>query len=231
MAGGREISGAHERKKREMTSPDLNFTVDGAEPLRFAASPHIVFKLRVSNDSALAIHTVILRCQIQLDTSRRRYGTDEQTRLTDLFGPPSQWGETLRGLLWTNTSAVLPAFQNDLTVDLPVPCTFDFNIAATKYFEGLESGDVPLCFYFNGTIFYASESGALQVVQISWEKEAAYRMPIDVWKAMMDMHYPNVAWLCLQRDAFDRLYEFKVRHGIPTFEEAVLQTIAAGVKA
>jgi hypothetical protein len=214
-----------------MTSPDLNFTVEGAEPLRFAASPHIVFKLRVKNDSPFAVHTVILRCQINIDASRRRYSTDEQSRLTDLFGQPSQWAETLRGLLWTNTSTVLPAFQTDLAADLPVPCTFDFNIAATKYFEGLQAGDVPISFYFNGTIFYSAESGALQVAQISWEKEASYRMPISVWKQMMDLHYPNVAWLCLQRHAFDRLYEFKVRNGIPTFEEAVFQTLEGEMKA
>jgi hypothetical protein len=38
---------------------------------------------------------------------------------------------------------------------------------------------------------------------------------------MMDAHYPNSAWLCLRRDAFERLYQYKVRHGIPTWEEAI----------
>jgi predicted alpha-1,6-mannanase (GH76 family) len=35
----------------------------------------------------------------------------------------------------------------------------------------------------------------------------------------MDHYYPNAAWLALQRDTFDKLYQFKVRRGIPTWEE------------
>jgi len=41
---------------------------------------------------------------------------------------------------------------------------------------------------------------------------------------MMESYYPGSAWLCLHKDAFDRLYQYKVRHGIPTWEE-VLQSI------
>jgi Family of unknown function (DUF6084) len=36
----------------------------------------------------------------------------------------------------------------------------------------------------------------------------------------MDRHYPNTAWLCLRRDVFDQLHEYKVSHGIPTWEQA-----------
>jgi hypothetical protein len=214
-----------------MTSPDLNFAIESTEPLRFAASPHITFKLRVENDSPLAVHSVILRAQIHIDASRRRYTAKEQASLSDLFGAASRWGETVRSLLWTNATVSLPSFQNSLTTDLLIPCTFDFNVAVTKYFSGIDDGDVPLSFYFSGTVFYTGESGTLQVTQISWEKEASYRMPIQVWNDMMDMYYPNVAWLCLRRDAFDRLYEFKVQHGIATFEEALLQTLDGEVQA
>jgi len=35
------------------------------------------------------------------------------------------------------------------------------------------------------------------------------------------MYYPNIAWLCLRRDVFDRLYQYKMRRGIPTWEQAV----------
>jgi hypothetical protein len=214
-----------------MVCPDLDFTIETAETLRFAASPHIVFKLRIANSAPRTIHTVILRCQIQLDVSRRRYTAEEQKRLTDLFGEPNRWGQTLRPLLWTNTSVVVPSFDNSTVVDLPIPCTFDFNVAATKYFAGIETGEIPVSFFFNGTIFYEGEDSALQVAQISWEKEASHRMPIRIWREMMDAYYPNTAWLCLQRDAFERLYAYKVKRGIPTFDEALLQAIEPALEA
>jgi Family of unknown function (DUF6084) len=214
-----------------MVCPDLHFAIETAETLRFAASPHIVFKLRIANSAPRTIHTVILRCQIQLDVSRRRYTAEEQKRLTDLFGEPNRWGETLRPLLWTNTSIVVPSFDNSIVVDLPIPCTFDFNVAATKYFAGIETGEIPVSFFFNGTIFYEREDSALQVAQISWEKEASYRMPIRIWREMMDAYYPNTTWLCLQRDAFERLYAYKVKRGITTFDEALLQAIEPALEA
>ncbi|HYR85838.1 MAG TPA: DUF6084 family protein [Terriglobia bacterium] len=201
--------------------PDLNFTIDGAEPLPFAASPHIGFRLRITNAGQETIHTVILHSQIQLDVARRRYTSEEQQRLADLFGEPERWSRTLRSTLWTNVTTTVSSFKETTVVTIQVPCTFDFNVAATKYFGGLDDGDIPISFYFNGTVFYAGETGTLQVTQISWEKEAPYRMPVQVWRSMMDAYYPNTAWLCLRRDVFDRLCAYKVKQGIPTFEEAL----------
>ena len=45
---------------------------------------------------------------------------------------------------------------------------------------------------------------------------------------MMDTYYPNSAWLCLRRDIFERLYEYKMRHGIPTWEAALEKILAGG---
>jgi hypothetical protein len=204
--------------------PDLNFNVENAEALRFAAAPHILFKLRIRNTGDEAIHSVILQCQIQLDVGRRHYSDDEKERLRDLFGEPARWSQTLRSMLWTTTTVVVPAFEEEASVKLQVPCTFDFNVAATKYFAGLNDGDIPVSFYFNGTIFYAKADGGVQVAQISWDKEGQYRLPVRVWKEMMDIYYPNTRWLCLRSDAFERLYRYKVRHGLPTFEQ-VMETV------
>ena len=124
-------------------------------------------------------------------------------------------------MLWTHASLVVTAFTGSDVVDLPVPCTFDFNIAATKYFAGLTDGEVPLNLLFSGTVFYTNDEGALQVAQISWDKEARYRLPVGVWNQMIDIYYPNSAWLSLRKDVFDRLYRYKVRRGIPTFEQAL----------
>jgi hypothetical protein len=205
--------------------PDLSFEIESVAPQPYAAAPLLNFKLRVGNATGEPAHAVILRCQIMLEVSRRRYGPEEQDRLLDLFGEPEQWDRTLRGMLWTNTSVVVPAFTGATVVDLPIHCAFDFNVAATKYFAGLDGGEVPLLLLFNGTVFYMSESGALQVAQIPWEKEARYRLPARVWREMMDMYYPNSAWLCLRRDVFERLYSYKARWGIPTFDEALERVI------
>jgi len=205
-------------------TPDLHFEIETAQALRFAASPHIVFKLRVANNSPVTIHSVMLKCQAHIDASRRQYSDREKRRLKDLFGEGERWGQTLRGLFWTSVNTIVPSFEKSAVVDLQVPCTFDFNVVATKYFAGLDDGDIPLSFFFNGTIFYA-EDGPLQVGQIPWEKEASFRMPARTWREMMDAYYPNSAWLCLDRQAFERLYAYKVQHGIPTFEQALTQAL------
>jgi len=202
--------------------PDLTFRVDAAEPASFAAIPAVIFKLRIDNrDPREVIHTIVLRCQIQMEVTRRRYSAEEQDQLVDLFGTPSRWSQTLRSMLWTNVSQTVSQFQGSTVSDLHVPCTFDFNIAATKYFHALDDGEVPLCLMFSGTVFYADASGALQAAPISWDKETHYRMAVRVWKDMMDLYYPNTAWLNLRRDVFDRLNQYKMTHGIPAWEQAV----------
>jgi hypothetical protein len=203
--------------------PDLRFEIEGASTVPFAAVPTLAFRLKVTNARQdEAIHTVALRCQIQIEASRRRYTKEEQERLLDLFGEPDRWSQTLRSMLWTHVNLVVPSFAgNTTTVDLPVPCTFDFNVASTKYFEGLESGDIPLVFLFSGTVFYALPDGTLQVAPISWEQEAKFKLPQQEWSEMMRAYYPNNVWLALRRDVFERLYRYKMENGIPSWEEAL----------
>lgn len=67
----------------------------------------------------------------------------------------------------------------------------------------------------------------MQVSLISWEKEARFGMPVKLWREMMDSYYPNTAWLCLRRDIFERVYEYKVRHGIATWEQALENMLQA----
>jgi hypothetical protein len=208
--------------------PDLNFQVEAAEAAQFAAAPMLVFKLRVSNsDDQETVHSVALRCQIQIEASKRRYNGAEQERLLDLFGEPERWGQTLRGMLWTHASTVIPPFKGTALVDLPVPCTFDFNVAAAKYFAGLENGEVPLCLQFSGTAFYETDGDGLQVSQIPWDKESRFRLPVKTWRDMIDIYYPNSAWLTLRRDVFDRLNLYKMRHGMTTWEQALESILPA----
>jgi hypothetical protein len=211
--------------------PNLNFQIEGADALPNAATPQIVFRLRVTNSEPSPIQSVALRVQAQIEPVRRRYTPKEQQQLRDLFGEPERWSTTLHSLLWANVNVTVPAFTGETVVDVPVPCTFDFNVAVTKYIYGLEDGDLPTSLLFNGTIFHA-EGARLQIAQIPWDKEASYRLPVRVWKQMMDLYYPNTAWLTVRRDVFDRLHEFKSRNGFPTWDQALEQMLGlAEVKA
>jgi hypothetical protein len=213
----------------EASMPDLSIQIASAKAVPFAALPTLAFQVQISNSASHEkIHTIGLWCQIQIDVSRRSYAPQEQERLRDLFGHPERWGRTLRKLLWTNISFVVPGFEADHTVvDMPVPCSFDFNVAATKYFEGLSAGEIPLLMLFSGTVFYESQDSALQVAPISWNLEAEYKLSLQLWREMMSIYYPNNVWINLRRDTFERLYQYKIEHGIPTWEQALEQVLSA----
>jgi Family of unknown function (DUF6084) len=201
--------------------PELTFQIQGVDPALSSAAPQLNLRILIkSADPEALIQNILLQCQIQIEPARRRYEPAEQKGLRDLFGEPERWGKTLKPMLWTNTSGIIPPFTGQTVAEVPLPCTFDFTVAATKYFHGLKSGEIPICTLFSGTVFYAAQDAAWQVDRISWNCEASYRIPVSTWKEMMDRHYPNTAWLCLRRDVFDQLHEYKVSHGIPTWEQA-----------
>jgi hypothetical protein len=207
--------------------PELQFQIEDAEAVMYSAAPLLVLKLRVSNlPASEPIHTLALKCQVQIEPAKRRYLPPEQEKLADLFGEPSRWSRTVKPLHWMNTSVAVQGFSGSVVVDLELPCTFDFNVAATKYFHALDDGEIPLCVMFSGTVFYQGKDGALQVAQIPWDREAYFRLPVSVWKQMMDAHFPNSAWLSLRRDTFEQLYAYKVRHGLPTWEQAIARMLA-----
>ncbi len=202
---------------------DLNFQIEGAEPQKVAAEPMLLFKLRVTESSRpeappTRIQTIALRCQVRIEPGRRHYEDVERDRLRDLFGSPERWGQTLRPMLWTHVTSVVPAFTGTDAVELPVPCSFDFSLAATRYFAALDGGDLPLCFLFSGTVFYESEEGAIQAGPIPWDKDAYFRLPAATWRDLMDAYYPKIAWLSLQRDMFDRLDRYRTRESLPSWE-------------
>jgi hypothetical protein len=202
--------------------PDLQFRVEGVDVVPFAATPQLAFKLRIDNTTAgERIGSITLRTQVQIEAARRRYDAREQARLIELFGEPDRWSQTLRTLLWTHVVSVVPRFAATTVVDLVVPCTFDFNVATTKYFAALETREIPLSLLFSGTVFFEGPNGVLQIAQIPWEKEARYQLPVKVWSEMMDLYYPNGAWLRLRRDVFERLRDYKARHGLTTWDEAL----------
>ena len=106
-----------------------------------------------------------------------------------------------------------------------MPFTYDLDIGSTRYFAGLEAGEVPLLLLFSGTVF-GSADGKLQVQQVPWSKEAAYRLPVSVWREAIDAHFPNSAWIKMSRQTLDELQRFKTRHALPTWDATVCELLA-----
>lgn len=207
--------------------PDLSFEIVSANPARDMLAPAISFDLRITNPfPEQSIHAVLLRCQIQIEVAKRRYTSLEQDQLRELFDEPSRWGDTLRPMTWANVSLNIPAFVGSTIFPLTIPCSFDFGIATAKYFRGIDGGEVPLTFLFSGSVFHDAGQGVLQVAPISWNKEARFRLPVETWKSLLDLHYPNAVCLNLRRDVFDELYRTKMSLGMATFEETIQRMLA-----
>jgi hypothetical protein len=201
--------------------PELGFSVVDVEPWEYAVVPTLRFRVRIESLGGQPIRSLALATQIRIAVTRRPYGPAAQERLVEVFGDPAGWGQTLRSLLWTHTTLVVQAFTESTVVDMPVACTYDFDVVAAKYLHALEDGDVPLELLFSGTMFYADERGLLRTALISWDKEAECRLPVRVWRDTMNHYFPGTAWLRLRKETFDRLYAYKAGRALPTWEHAV----------
>jgi hypothetical protein len=202
----------------------LGFEVLDASSEPFAAVPTIMFRLRVTAPDRAPVHAVALRCQIRIEPQRRRYERAEQDNLVELFGDPPRWGDSLKPFLWTHVATTITHFQGSTEFLLPVTCTYDFEVAATKYFHGLTGGEIPLLLLFSGTAFGATGSG-MSVAPLAWHEEASYRLPVRVWHDMMDCYFPNSGWLMVGRDTLDALTRFKSARALPTWDHALEQLL------
>lgn len=208
--------------------PELDFAITEAQAVPYAAAPTLRFGLQIRNTPAdETIQSIMLHVQVRIEPRRRHYDAAAERALLELFGEPARWGDTLRSFLWTHATVLVPRFTGSSVTDLPIACTYDFDVAAAKYFHALADGEIPLLFLFSGTIFTASAAGGVQIAQIPWEKEATFRLPVARWKELMQRYFPNSAWLRLRRDVFDQLYRYKAANAHPTWEaalEALLRT-------
>src|SRR6202453_3426275 len=173
---------------------DLIFGCTGVTAERYAVTPTLTFKLPVTERSGVRIHAIALRAQIRIEPQGRRYSAIEAQRLHDLFGDPSRWADTVKPIQLATVTTMVSSFTAVTEIELPVPCTYDLEVASGRYFAGLDDGTVPLLVLFSGTVFIATEQG-YSVELVPWSAEASYRMPVTVWKELVDAHFPNSAWL------------------------------------
>jgi hypothetical protein len=197
---------------------ELTIEVIDARAEPYAAVPTLLLRLEITEPSGDPVHAIALRTQIQIEPQRRRYSKDEEARLLELFGEQPQWGESLRPFLWTHASTMLTGFTGRTEVDLPVACSYDFEVAAAKYLHSLSDGEIPLALLFSGTVF-ARRDGVVSVQPVAWHVEANYRLPVKVWRDLMDLYFPNSGWIRLRRETIDALTRYKAERAIPSWED------------
>ena len=199
---------------------ELAFSITGARAEPYAASPSLALKLHVTEATGVRVHMIALRAQVHIEPQKRRYVAAETGRLSDLFGTVERYGDTLKPFLWTHVSSMILNFSGETDVELSLPCSYDFEVAANKYLTALEAGEIPLVLYFSGTVFVEGEHG-IAAELVSWSTEANYRLPVAVWRETMDAHFPNTAWLRVSSDVFAELDRFRVVRGLRSWDAAL----------
>jgi hypothetical protein len=208
--------------------PELDFEIEAVEVERFAVTPTLLFGLHITARDATPIQNIALRCQFRIEPGRRGYDADDEARLFELFGEKRRWGQTLRSFLWDHVNFSVPAFTGECRVKLPIACGHDFNVAATKYFHGLDDGVAPLSCHFSGAIFYDDSDHRLQIGQIAWNREARFDLPVAAWRSLMAEYYPDTTWLRVRNDLFERLYCYKRDNGFVDWEGALDSLLPVG---
>ncbi len=189
-----------------------------AEP--YAVAPQLTARLRIEESSGETIHAIALRCQVRIEPQRRRYDEADESGLRALFGDRARWSETLRPFLWMQCSAMVQGFTGSTEVDLALPCTYDFEVTGSRYLHAVGDGTIPLALLFSGTVFTRGAHG-FGVQQVPWDCEAAFPMPVDVWRQMIASYFPNTGWIRLDHEVLGELADFRSRHGLTTWEETV----------
>jgi hypothetical protein len=204
-----------------LAPPALSVRVLEAASVEPAAAPMLAFTLELACAPAVEVRSVLLDVQVQIAARQRDYGPVEEARLLELFGTRERWGTTLRTLPWLRTTLVVPGFTARATVTLTLPCTYDLEVTAARYMAALGEGEIPLELLFSGSLFYAGEDGGLQVARIGWDCEAGHRLPVAVWRRMMNQHFPDSAWLRLGRETLERLMAFRAAGTFTSWDAAL----------
>ena len=132
----------------------------------------------------------------------------------------SEWGRNLQTLHWTRTDAGRARVHRARprsSCRSPAPTTSRW--PPRKYFAALRgrrgAARVPL--QRHGVL--RGRRRAAAGGRIGWDKEADYRLPVRVWREMIDRYFPDSAWLRLSARRFDRLVAYKARHTLLTWEQ------------
>ncbi|HSK56414.1 MAG TPA: DUF6084 family protein [Jiangellales bacterium] len=194
-----------------------------AEP--YAAAPQLTARIRMQESTGQVVHAVALRCQVRIEAQRRSYSGHEEIGLRSIFGDRSRWVDTLKPFLWMQCSTTVQGFTGSTELDLPLPCTYDFDVTASRYLHSLADDTVPLALLFSGTVFTRGPAG-FGVEQVPWDCEARYSLPVSVWQQLIDRYFPGTGWIRLDRELLARMADYRARHGLTTWDETVQRLLA-----
>jgi hypothetical protein len=207
-----------------MTALAFSVLEIAAEP--YTVGPQLTARLQVEESTEAVIHAIALRCQVRIEPQRRPYSKADEAELLGLFGDRSRWRDTLRPFPWMHCAAMVQGFSGACEVDLPMPCTYDFEVTGSKYLHALRDGFIPLLLLFSGTIFTRGISG-FGVEQVAWNCEASYQLPVSVWQQVIEAHFPGTGWLRLDRDVLRALARYQAAHGLTGWDATMESLLAA----
>ncbi len=204
---------------------ELVFDCIGVRADKYAVVPTVSFVLRVAETTGLRVDAIALRCQFRIEPAKRRYTALEAEQLNDLFGDTARWAETLKPMQLATVSTMVPGFTGSIETDLPVYFSYDLEIGTTRYFTGLEGGEIPLVLLFSGTVF-STVDGKRQIEQVPWSKEAHFRLPLSVWREAIEVHFPDSGWIKLSNSTLAELLAFKSMNALPTWDATIAALLA-----
>jgi hypothetical protein len=206
---------------RDPTRTEPAFSVLGVDAPAGAATPTLRFHLHVDDPLGREVYAIALTTAIQIDPARRAYDAPTRERLVELFGAPERWAATTQTFRWAQVDTLVKGFTGATSFAVEVPCTYDLEVAASKYFYSLPDGEVPLSFLFNGMVLYAGEHDRLQVAQVPWSCTARWRMPVAAWQDAMAAFYPGGGWVRLAPETLEALAQRKARRGDHSFDATI----------
>lgn len=202
-------------------TPTLAWRIRGASLDAAAVAPALELELAVAATPPIEVRSVLLRVQVRIAVRRRGYDASTRERLYELFGEPSEWGRSLRDLVWTQATVMVPPFEGDAAVAVPLPCSYDFEVGTAKYLYALPDGVVPLDLLLSGTVFYNGDDGALRAAPLADQSDLRFDLDVELLRRAMDRFFPGTAWLRISRDTFDRLWALRSRRALPTWDHAL----------
>jgi Family of unknown function (DUF6084) len=205
---------------------EVTFAVLDVSPEQYAVTPVLTARVGIAADGDDPVHAIALRCQVRIEPLRRGYSDEEAEGLLDMFGPRERWATTQHNFLFQHGSAMVQGFTGATQIDLPLECTYDFEVTASKYFHALRDGVIPLQFLFSGTVFLKGPTN-FAVQQVPWDREDHYDMPVSVWRELVQLHYPNAGWVRLNHDTIDELARYKSARGLLGMDDAITSLLTS----
>ena len=162
-----------------------------------------------------------------IEPQQRRYEPAEQARLVELFGDAPRWGETLRPFLWTHVGTVITGFTGDHRDRPPdhVHLRLRGGGGQVPARARRRRDPAPAPLLRHGVPRRRPTRPASPRAPVAWHEEASFRLPVRVWRDVMDRYFPNSGWVRLSPETLDALTRFKAARALPTWDETLEQLL------